>query len=179
MNGQPAARPVRQIRTARPGDAAGIARVHVRAWQVAYQGLLRRAVIRAHARNRRQWWISYLDQAHAREHVLVATAGDRIVAFATARPSPDEDAERDQAEVSGLYVSPEAWGQGIGADLLEGVLEKLRRDGFTTATLWVLAGNDRARGFYENRGWSRDGAERVHPERGAVELRYRTTLSAT
>jgi L-amino acid N-acyltransferase YncA len=132
--------PLRQIREARPGDAEGIADVHVRAWQVAYLGLLTEEVIRAHACQRRQWWSSYLEQAQPRQYVLVAVAGDRIAGFATARQSPDEDAEPDQAEVSGLYVAPEAWEQGIGEALLEALLDQLQGDRFKTATLCVLAG---------------------------------------
>jgi GNAT superfamily N-acetyltransferase len=88
-----------------------------------------------------------------------------------------EDAESDTAEVSGLYVHPDGWGQGVGGTLLESVLERLRLDGFKAATLWVLAANERARRFYENRKWTADGAERVHPDRGAAELRYMIRLA--
>jgi hypothetical protein len=31
-------------------------------------------------------------------------------------------------------------------------------------TLLVLASNERARGFYERRGWVRDGTEHAHEE---------------
>jgi GNAT superfamily N-acetyltransferase len=109
--------------------------------------------------------------------VLVALADERIVGFATTRPSPDEDAEPDTAEVSGLYVEPDVWGQGVGGTLLESVLERLRLGGVKSATLWVLAANDRARRFYEKRNWTLDGAERVHPERRAAELRYMIMLA--
>jgi hypothetical protein len=31
--------------------------------------------------------------------------------------------------------------------------------------------------FYEKRNWTHDGAERVHPGRGAAEFRYMITLA--
>ena len=52
----------------------------------------------------------------------------------------------------------------------------LRDDGYEAATLWVLAGNAPARSFYQAQGWTADGAERVDPERGALEVRYRLLL---
>jgi GNAT superfamily N-acetyltransferase len=165
-----------RIREANAADAEGIASVHVRAWQAAYSELLPEGVIVAHARKRRGWWASYLEQPDPREHVLVALADERIAGFASTRPSPDEDAEADTAEISGLYVDPDAWGQGIGGALLESALGQLRCDGFKAATLWVLAANDRARRVCEERSWMRDGAERVHPDRGAAELRYMMSL---
>ena len=168
-----------QIRDAGQPDAEDIARVHAHAWEAAYRGLLSDEVIRTHARKRRSWWASYLSRLPENEHVLVAVGDGRIVGFASARPSPDEDAEADQAEVGGLYVEPDAWGRGIGGALLETLLEQLRADGFKSATLWVLAENSGARRFYERRGWALSGAERVHPDRGASELPYRIKLGGS
>ena len=48
----------------------------------------------------------------------------------------------------------------------------------TEATLWVLTGNKRARRFYEQHGWTADGAQKTD-WRGDVrldEVRYRRTL---
>jgi RimJ/RimL family protein N-acetyltransferase len=39
----------------------------------------------------------------------------------------------------------------------------LRESGATRASLWCLADNARARRFYERRGWTLDGGERVAP----------------
>ena len=37
----------------------------------------------------------------------------------------------------------------------------MRAEGFTHATLWVLATNTPSRGFYEHQGWSADGASQT------------------
>jgi RimJ/RimL family protein N-acetyltransferase len=58
------------------------------------------------------------------------------------------------------------------------VLGALRRRGFTTATLWVLEDNPRARRFYEREGWVLDGEQREEEFLGVAisEVRYRITL---
>jgi len=50
---------------------------------------------------------------------------------------------------------------------------------FRRATLWVLAGNARARAFYETVGWNADGHERHRMLRGTDvhEVRYQTALA--
>jgi RimJ/RimL family protein N-acetyltransferase len=58
-------------------------------------------------------------------------------------------------------------------------VERLLDDGFRTALLWVFAGNERARRFYEAAGWRADGVV-AREETGGVlldELRYARHLS--
>jgi acyl dehydratase/GNAT superfamily N-acetyltransferase len=62
-----------------------------------------------------------------------------------------------------LYVRPSAWGAGVGAALHEDALAALREQGVASASLWCLAENDRARRFYERRGWRLNGTERTVP----------------
>lgn len=47
----------------------------------------------------------------------------------------------------------------------------LAANGFRSVVLWVLAGNRRARRFYERHGWRADGG--VGDYAGAPKLRYR------
>jgi ribosomal protein S18 acetylase RimI-like enzyme len=85
--------------------------------------------------------------------------------------------EGGEGEVVGLYVDPSRWREGFGAHLLDEVLEDLRAAGATSARLWVLERNTRARGMYERRGWQADGATRSVSSVGEViELRYRLAL---
>jgi GNAT superfamily N-acetyltransferase len=75
-----------------------------------------------------------------------------------------------------LYVVPEEWDQGLGGTLLTKSLEELRRLGFREATLTVFDGNDRARRFYEERGWVSDGHRTHYPELGVADTRFRLAL---
>ena len=69
----------------------------------------------------------------------------------------------DPPWLDALYVRPEAWGTGLAARLHDEALAALRRSGETTARLWVLEENPRARRFYERRGWAPNGVTRVVP----------------
>ena len=62
-----------------------------------------------------------------------------------------------------LYVVPAFWGTGIGPQLHDFVLDGLRERGSSRCHLWVLEGNERARRFYERRGWRLNGESRLVP----------------
>ena len=72
---------------------------------------------------------------------------------------------------------PAEWGRGAGAALHDEAVALLRSDGASIAQLWVLEENERARRFYEARGWRDDGGRSrsefpPHP----LELRYALRL---
>jgi GNAT superfamily N-acetyltransferase len=62
-----------------------------------------------------------------------------------------------------LYVLPSHWGTRAAPQLHDLALERLAERGTRTAKLWVLEHNDRARAFYERRGWRPNGETRVVP----------------
>ena len=61
-------------------------------------------------------------------------------------------------ELYALYVRSSAYGAGVGYALFEQVV------GDRACSLWVLAGNERAVGFYERQGFRLDGTEDEHDE---------------
>lgn len=83
-------------------------------------------------------------------HTTVATDGARIVGFVTVR-----DDEVDQ-----LYVDAPARGTGA-ADALLALAERTIGSAHPRAWLAVVAGNTRARRFYERAGW-RDAGPLAH-----------------
>ena len=84
---------------------------------------------------------------------LVAEDGSELLGFAVLRP---DWLER-------LYTHPSAWGRGVGSRLHDEALEVARGLGSSRCSLWVLEANERARSFYERRGWRRNGDTRVVP----------------
>lgn len=60
-------------------------------------------------------------------------------------------------EVEQVFVARAARGSGLAADLLDGAELRVAAQGHPTAWLAVVAGNARARRFYERRGWSDEG----------------------
>lgn len=148
------------LRPAVPDDAMAVARVHVRAWQAAYRGLMPEdylAGLRAEERAQRY---DFANQDPARPRTLVAVEADTVLGFATTSPARDEDAG-GQGELCALYVEPDCWGRGIGGALAVAARNDLYRLRFRTAVLWVAAGNARAERFYRADGWTRDGSQRA------------------
>jgi GNAT superfamily N-acetyltransferase len=83
------------------------------------------------------------------------------------------------AELRRLYVIPERWGQGVGSRLLDAALQRAQHAGATTIWLSVGEKNNRARTFYERRGWCLTAGEGTHDHDGVVEVRYRYALGQT
>jgi GNAT superfamily N-acetyltransferase len=74
-----------------------------------------------------------------------------------------------------LSVHPAYWQQGIGAALMDRLLDEAWAREYSHAQLWTQAGNDRAQTFYERRGWARSGREKFDDE-GAVVVHYSRAL---
>jgi ribosomal protein S18 acetylase RimI-like enzyme len=169
------------VREAVPADAAGIATCHVRSWQVAYRGQLPDAMLdglTAEIPRRTDGWARILATEDRRRR-LVAVDGEHIAGFVAFGPN-EAGLNESVGEVYAIYLDPAYWGRGVGRALMDAAVEGLRRDGLTSAVLWVLETNERAKRFYRIAGWRPDGARKTE-HRGDVELReerYRRDLSA-
>ncbi|NDI46664.1 GNAT family N-acetyltransferase [Goekera deserti] len=168
------------IRPALVEDAAGIAGVHVAGWRAGYRGLLPDALLAGLDVDRyRAGWTRLLSAPDPRSTTLVAER-DGVVGFVQTTPARDDDADpATTAELTTLYVHPDAWGTGAGRALTTAVLTAAATQGFTDVTLWVLHDNGRARRFYETGGWVPDGRTKHDTQGGAVlsEVRYRRALT--
>jgi ribosomal protein S18 acetylase RimI-like enzyme len=163
-----------EVRRATIEDARGIADVHVRTWQSAYEHVFGAARLSAITIERRlPGWERAL--AEGEQRAFVAEEDGRIVGWVTVGASRDPDAE---GELWGIYVEPEAWGSKAGPALMRVGLEELRAAGYRDAILWVLEDNPRARRFYEREGWTLDGIRRDGEHLGVrtAEVRYRRSL---
>jgi GNAT superfamily N-acetyltransferase len=173
---------VAEIRDAQPGDAHGIAAVHVESWQMAYKGLLpERVLANLSVADRERTWSTILVDPPPRTAVLLATCDAVVVGFVAVGPGRDSAAAAQAGELYAIYLRPDQWGRGIGAQLHGAAIHLLSTLGFTQVTLWVLESNERAIGFYHRNGWVADGARRVDQGPGGVELyelRLCRTLSA-
>lgn len=147
------------LRPAVPEDAMAVARVHVRAWQAAYRGLMPDEYLRGLRPEDRAQRYELASPDPARPRTLVAVVADTVLGFATVSPARDDDAA-GQGELCALYVEPDCWGRGIGRALASAARAELCRLGFTGAMLWVVAGNSRAEQFYRADGWTPDGQHR-------------------
>jgi GNAT superfamily N-acetyltransferase len=99
----------------------------------------------------REHWKRALDD-RATEVLLAEQDGDAVGLAAFSR-----------GWLRSLFVVPAAQRMGIGSGLLDQALVRLREAGDTRCRLWTLEENQKARGFYERRGWRLDGRMRIVP----------------
>jgi ribosomal-protein-alanine N-acetyltransferase len=100
----------------------------------------------------RTYW-SELGQLDTR-HYLVALDGERVQGYAGLCDYPDE------AFVQTIAVAREAQGKGVGALLLQALLDEAARRRQSRVLLEVRADNDRAVALYERFGFRRSGIRR-------------------
>jgi ribosomal protein S18 acetylase RimI-like enzyme len=100
------------------------------------------------------WYRSRLEAGDA--FALVARDDGEPIGYAFVHVRPGDDdtwpVGRHMAELVSLAVAPEARGDGVGTALLDAVDAELERRGIHDLEVGVMAGNDRARAFYERRG---------------------------
>lgn len=170
------------VRQASVGDAVRIAEIHVRSWQQAYQGLISQEYLDsldpAQRLERRIELLRMADGVRVACLVVTSEAGV-IEGFSTIGPTRDDGEDRDRTgEVMAIYLAPDAWGKGLGRELMGASLRFLAGAGFRQATLWVLDTNERARRFYAAAGFVPDGAAKIDTIGGLQvrEVRYRRPL---
>ena len=143
------------IRRARLEDAEGITRAHLQSWRSSYRGLLPGEYLDGlDFEQRLEGWRQGLVQAGAAVFVAVEPGRERIVGFCAVgrnRGAP-ESLPDYQGELYSIYLMEEAKGRGVGRALFQRGADWLRGNGLVPFVLWVLKGNDAARGFYERLG---------------------------
>jgi GNAT superfamily N-acetyltransferase len=130
------------LRPADAEDATAIARIWHEGWRDGHVGHVSDDLV-AHR-------TAESFEARAAQRVndtVVATINDAIAGFVTVI--------RD--EVEQIYVSRERRGSGVAAVLLAEAERVVRLNGYQRAWLAVIAGNTRARKFYERNGWTDEG----------------------
>lgn len=150
------------IRPAKPEDAEGLTRVHVRSWQSSYRGLLAQDFLDTiDSTERLAMWRRTL--AHPETFgVYVAETPDtrELVGFCAVgqgRGNP----QGYPGELYSIYLLEEAKGLGVGRALFQEGLQWLREHGLWPMALWVLKENSRARYFYERMGGHLAGEQSI------------------
>ena len=152
------------IRAARPEDAETLFAIHRESATTAYAEIFPPDRYAFPDAEMREVWARALGDGAT--SLLVAERAGSPVGFATV----------STGWLRNLFVLPAEWGRGAGAALHDEAVALLRADG-AIAQLWVLEANERARRFYEARGW-RDNGGRSRSEFPPypVELRYALRL---
>ncbi len=104
----------------------------------------------------------------ANSFTLLAQCGDAICGYAMAWSLWDE------GELTNLAVAPNARGQGIGAMLLQAILDECKNRGATSVLLEVRDDNDAAQRLYARFGFIQVGLRRDYYGPGADAIVMKT-----
>lgn len=120
--------------------------------------------------------------------LLVAEREGRIVGMTLAvasravddagRVTPEHPVVPGLCYVSLVFVAPDAWGEGIGARLLDALLTEIARRGYGRVQLWTHETNVRARRLYASRGFTLTNDRQVNPA-GETIMRFERPLWET
>lgn len=156
-----------------PEDAEPIAALHIRTWQIAYQGQLPDDYLdnlSQQLKRRIEFWRTEISTPRTSQNeIWVVDTETRVDGFAAIGPAREADPNLI-GELYAIYVDPNRWGQGLGRALFTHATNRLASLEYSTAILWVLESNVRARRFYEIAGWSVDGGSKLESRPG-LDLR--------
>ena len=131
-----------KLRTASPEDADDVAAIWHLGWQDGHLGFIPQELVEA--RTEDSFWTRASERV---DDTTVATVDGAVAGFVMVV----ED------EVEQVYVSALHRGTGVAAVLMDEAERQVRANGHSRAWLAVVAGNARARAFYERTGWHDEG----------------------
>lgn len=142
------------IRTAEPGDAMALARVHVAAWRSTYRGILPESYLAGLSLPRYEsFWTRLLADPDPNLLRLVLAGEDgSIGGFLTAgtpHDLPAGGASSFRGQMHALYILENLQGRGYGRRLMVHAANCMAERRLTPFCLWVIADNVQARDFYE------------------------------
>jgi GNAT superfamily N-acetyltransferase len=159
-----------RIRKATSNDVDQVARIWLAGWADGHVGNVPPELVK----HREQLEV-YVSRARERiGGMWIAEANDgQVLGFVVVKLD----------ELEQVYVDRAARGTGVAAQLLRTGEDEVRRAGHTRAWLAVVAGNARARAFYERHGWRDAGSfiYQAETEAGTFPVpshRYQIDLSA-
>lgn len=143
------------VRTAKPSDVFELADLEVRSWRASYNTIFPASELQKMSVQRRAIsWARTIEHPGYKSVSLVAETEEGIAGFLQCGPARGRNNDGN-GEIYSIYVDPDRWGCGVGTALLEVSFDFLAPR-FEKVVLWVVRENQKARRFYEARGFHED-----------------------
>ncbi|MBA2590322.1 MAG: GNAT family N-acetyltransferase [Alphaproteobacteria bacterium] len=140
------------VRTARPDDAADLARIYIESWQDTYAGVISHALLTTMSRKSHtaRWQATIKSNGT----VLVAEDEHHGVIGLCSLGAVRDGGVGFEGEIYTLYVDPSFLGRGTGRALLAGAFDAFKARKLRSCLIWAHARNN-ACFFYEAMGGQR------------------------
>lgn len=167
------------IRDMTVDDIWAVSTIRITGWQTAYAGIVPADYLGGLSIEADAEWRKNSFGRNPRIQNVVAEDDQGVVGWGVVGPCRDDGARGTDGEIYALYVAPARIGTGVGRALMEELVARAARAGFTSLGLWVLAENHRARRFYERAGFGLDGGQTEWAVSGKTlqELRYSKSIT--
>lgn len=144
------------VRTARPDDAAELARIYIESWQDTYAGVIPHAFLAAmsHKSHTARWLSAIQNAERSSCTVLVAEDSQHGVVGLCSLGRARDGSIGFEGEVYTLYVDPAFLSCGVGRTLLSGAFDVFKARLMRSCLIWAHARNN-ACFFYEAMGGRR------------------------
>ena len=144
------------VRTARPEDAADLARIYIESWQDTYAGVISHALLAtmSHKAHTARWQSAIRNAERNSGAVLVAEDEQHGVVGLCSLGAVRDGGIGFDGEVYTLYVDPAFMGRGAGRALLSGAFDTFKARRLRSCLIWAHARNN-ACFFYEAMGGRR------------------------
>jgi len=143
------------IRLAVPGDAAEMAEILMRSWEVAYKGIIPDEYIREKNASRPEQYKRAITAKNTDSYVI-RRDGKTVGIMRVASPQND-DVGDDFYELHYIYLHPDYYRQGIGSKAMVYAFNIACNLGKKYMVVWVFADNINSIKFYEKCGFRADG----------------------
>lgn len=157
------------IRRATAGDAQILAYIQTESWKAAFQNILEVEDLKQCTNLERAtaMYQKLLDAKKGNGYILEVEGKPHCIAWWDAACDPDMSG---YAELICIHSLPDNWRKGFGSKMMEQVLSDMEKAGYAHTLLWVFDQNERARKFYEAKGFHK--TEKAKEFCSAVEVMY-------
>lgn len=158
-----------EITRANADDAAAIAHILVKSWQVAYRGIMPDELLdNMSVKQREEGWRKHLKSSSETYLLRSPSTAIGVIEVSDFRDTIAEFS--GWGEIPVIYLLPEYYGLGLGGELMQFALALLAGRGRENVGIWVLDKNTRAKGFYQKHGFVRSKHSKIHQPTGLLEI---------
>lgn len=157
------------IRRVAPGDEAILAYIQTESWKAAFKDILAEDVLNrcTNFDRAKQMYRGLLEEKKGNGYILEINGKGHCIAWWDASREADMEGF---AELICIHSLQDNWGKGYGSKMMDKVLEDIAAAGYTKIMLWVFEENERAKKFYEAKGFVKSEKSKV--SLNAVEVMY-------